>query len=56
MFFKTISQSDGGWEHLIIVDKIEFFWISKDECEAADMLWAIDGSGAKVCSSVVVFI
>ncbi|KAJ3195724.1 hypothetical protein HK101_011236 [Irineochytrium annulatum] len=40
--------TDGGWEHLGLSDKIEFFWISRNATQLATSLWAMDGSGVKL--------
>ncbi|KAI8806108.1 RIC1-domain-containing protein [Cladochytrium replicatum] len=48
--------SDEGWEHVILMDKIEYFWISRYGERCGDLfnsLWAFDGVGAKVWTNVI---
>ncbi|KAI8805518.1 RIC1-domain-containing protein [Cladochytrium replicatum] len=48
--------SDEGWEHVILMDKIEYFWISRYGERCGDLfnsLWAFDGVGAKVWTNLI---
>ncbi|KAI8855102.1 RIC1-domain-containing protein [Chytridium lagenaria] len=43
--------ADGGWEHIGLAEKIEYFWLSNDD-HMKNSLWAVDGSGIKIWLNV----
>ncbi|KAJ3103496.1 hypothetical protein HDU97_010079 [Phlyctochytrium planicorne] len=43
--------ADGGWEHIGLSEKVEYFWLSHDE-QMKNSLWAVDGHGIKIWLNV----
>ncbi|KAJ3395056.1 hypothetical protein HDU92_006256, partial [Lobulomyces angularis] len=52
-----IEKEKGEWEHIILSDRIEFFWLSNNEERISDLynsLWAFDGFGVKIWTNLIV--
>lgn len=46
-----MERGEGEWEHVILSNRVEFFWVSKYQERISDLynsLWAFTGNGAKV--------